>query len=81
MILVALTGGVLGLWTWMARRSAAFQAEAASHAERAYYASLACRIDHKRVDYHESLASKYKRAARYPFLPVKPDPPEPEANR
>jgi hypothetical protein len=77
MILVALTGGVLGLWAWLARRSAAFQAEAAAHAERAFHASLACRIDHKRVDYHESLASKYKQAARSPWLPVEPDPPQP----
>jgi hypothetical protein len=28
--------------------------------------------------YHGSLASKYWYAARYPWLPVEPDPPDPE---
>ena len=27
---------------------------------------------------HDSLAEKYERAARYPWLPVAPDPPKPE---
>jgi hypothetical protein len=27
--------------------------------------------------WHEVLAKKYERAARYPWLPVEPDPPEP----
>jgi hypothetical protein len=31
-----------------------------------------------RADHHASLAYKYERAARYPWLPVEPDPPEPE---
>jgi hypothetical protein len=30
------------------------------------------------ADYHENLAAKYERAARYPWLPIAPDPPEPE---
>jgi hypothetical protein len=30
------------------------------------------------MDYHGSLARKYERAARYPWLPVEPDPREPE---
>src|SRR5262249_6545254 len=32
----------------------------------------------RRGDYHAGLQAKYERAARYPFLPVAPDPPEPE---
>jgi hypothetical protein len=28
-------------------------------------------------EWHESMARKYERAARYPWLPVEPDPPEP----
>ena len=28
--------------------------------------------------YHEGMAEKYRRAARYPWLPVAPDPPMPE---
>jgi hypothetical protein len=31
-----------------------------------------------RADHHASLARKYEEAARYPWLPVEPDPPEPE---
>ena len=32
----------------------------------------------QRTRYHRSLVSKYRRAARYPWLPVESDPPEPE---
>jgi hypothetical protein len=32
----------------------------------------------RKIFYHESLARRYERAARYPWLPVEPDPPEPE---
>ena len=28
--------------------------------------------------HHEKLAAKYRHATRYPWLPVEPDPPEPE---
>jgi hypothetical protein len=31
-----------------------------------------------RADHHASLARKYEHAALYPWLPVEPDPPEPE---
>jgi hypothetical protein len=30
------------------------------------------------VDHYHSLHEKYERAARYPWLPIAPDPPEPE---
>jgi hypothetical protein len=30
------------------------------------------------IVYYQSLASKYQHAARYPWLPVEPDPPEPK---
>lgn len=30
------------------------------------------------IEYHRRLATKYRRAARYPWLSVEPDPPEPE---
>jgi hypothetical protein len=29
-------------------------------------------------NWHEAMARKYRHAARYPWLPVEPDPPEPE---
>lgn len=32
----------------------------------------------RRTAYHAAMARKYRRAARYPWLPVAPDPPEPE---
>ena len=31
-----------------------------------------------RFDYHQMMVDKYNWAARYPWLPVAPDPPEPE---
>jgi hypothetical protein len=30
------------------------------------------------VEYYSALARKYRRAAHYPWLPVEPDPPEPD---
>ena len=30
------------------------------------------------LEYHARMAEKYDRAARFPWLPVAPDPPEPE---
>jgi hypothetical protein len=32
-----------------------------------------------RADHHASLARKYEEAARHPWLPVEPDPPEPKS--
>ena len=32
----------------------------------------------RRISYHEAMKQKYERASRYPWLPVLPDPPEPE---
>jgi hypothetical protein len=36
-----------------------------------------CRIPRIPYEYHTVLMQKYERAARYPFLPIAPDPPEP----
>ena len=30
------------------------------------------------IRHHEAMAAKYEHAARYPWLPVEPDPPEPK---
>jgi hypothetical protein len=35
-------------------------------------------LSHRRYLRYQSLGEKYERAARYPWLPVEPDPPEPE---
>ena len=32
----------------------------------------------RRIAYHQAMKQKYERASRYPWLPVLPDPPEPE---
>lgn len=44
--------------------------------------SLATREEHERhdqarVSYHRDLGRKYEQAARYPWLTIEPDPPEP----
>jgi hypothetical protein len=39
---------------------------------------LTLRMLMSRAVLHHKLARKYRRAARYPWLPVAPDPPEPE---
>jgi hypothetical protein len=31
----------------------------------------------RKIDYHAAMARKYRAAARHPWLPVEPDPPEP----
>jgi hypothetical protein len=35
-------------------------------------------ITHKWAEYCELMELKYRRASKYPWLPVEPDPPEPE---
>ena len=45
-----------------------------THWTRDDYLSTLSRIS----GYHAAMARKYERAARYPWLPVEPDPPEPE---
>jgi hypothetical protein len=36
------------------------------------------RVAKLRVDFHATMKQKYERLARYPWLPVAPDPPEPK---
>lgn len=76
------------------RRHAAFglRAEQCRRGASAAYMSeqaarLRNRFDHdprttaaffQRAEYYEALGAKYQRAARYPWLPVAPDPPPPE---
>jgi FtsZ-interacting cell division protein ZipA len=47
-------------------------------AERRFADKSEVALSRRRMDYHRDLAEKYERAARYPWLPVAPDPPEPE---
>ena len=45
-----------------------------THWSRDDYLSALCRIS----SYHAAMAAKYRHTARFPWLPVEPDPPEPE---
>jgi hypothetical protein len=90
MIAVAIIGLALALAV-MLKRSGEFRALAE---KQAYYeaGSLAYADDargeggdpqrvargEQMAAYHRALKAKYERAARYPWLPVEPDPPEPE---
>jgi hypothetical protein len=78
----------------LTKRSIVFRAKADWHAQcfatairiledNAAYADDQARHNVQRgigawLNYHDSLENKYRRAARYPWLPVEPDPPEPE---
>jgi hypothetical protein len=32
---------------------------------------------HRKIEYHATMARKYPRVVRFPWLPIEPDPPEP----
>jgi hypothetical protein len=83
MIAVAIVGLILGAVS--THRSFRLWNTADAHWER----SLSFRVvgtnqhpdlsrRHRRYEYHLWLAVKYAEAARYPWLPVEPDPPEPK---
>jgi hypothetical protein len=89
MVAVAIVAGCLPLWAAWAERDArrmeyAFLALDHAMRESAYATgnagcfATACDINPRKAAHHGALALKYVRAARYPFLPVWPDPPEPE---
>jgi hypothetical protein len=81
------TGHLLILIAWAAvasyaaylvRRSEALRAEAERH-----HAAWISHFDSNspipsKAHYHHAMKWKYRHAARYPWLPVEPDPPEPE---
>ena len=39
------------------------------------------RLSKAGIAYHAAIARKYRHVARYPWLPIEPDPPEPEWER
>jgi hypothetical protein len=83
MVLVAVAGLAMGVALELRRRSEFFQRIAQAHAERAVenlWGILGPDADSasRKYVYHNGLSQKYKRAARYPWLPVPPDPPPPE---
>lgn len=80
MVAVAIVAG------WRDARRMEYGFRALDHAvrERAFATgssgcfTLACAINPRKAAYHADLARKYEWAAEYPWLPVPPDPPEPE---
>jgi hypothetical protein len=89
MIVVAVVGIVLGLWIMKKRRddfremanrqgyfAGMFGLDAWESREAGDHARAA--NSEKKQDRCKAIQIKYERAARYPWLPVEPDPPEPE---
>ena len=90
MIAVAATASALGALQW---RRSEFESLAASHESRTIAVVTVKNgrrtftdqrgrrltpVEAKRSNWRWALSQKYERAARYPWLPVPPDPPPPE---
>jgi hypothetical protein len=74
MIVVAVVAMIFGTGIWMYRRSVNFRAIADDHQRRL----LDLPLSKQQVSWHLDLIEKYRFAEHYPWLPVPPDPPEPE---
>jgi hypothetical protein len=84
MVAVLLAGSMLGLHAALERRRARFDRLAVEHNMRS--AGLRARVraggnssvkQAATENYHFRMAEKYRHAARCPWLPVEPGPPEP----
>ncbi|WP_435016358.1 hypothetical protein TA3x_003923 [Tundrisphaera sp. TA3] len=83
MVAVAMASVVFALAASLLRRSSEFRRRATLH--RLAYAKIHPNtgafpdlyLSDKEL-HHIDLATKYERAARYPWLPIEPDPPEPK---
>ena len=88
MVAVAVVAVLLGAGVKLRRRREHFAAmadthEAMTHAGGSVFGGpeereRAWAWFDKRYEFDKAMAEKYRRAARYPFLPVPPDPPEPK---
>jgi hypothetical protein len=89
MVAVAIMALCLTAWSFWARRDERFlkfAIEAMTHATlarayetgRPFDSRVRAPVDPQKAAYHAALVRKYEYAARYPWLPVLPDPPEPE---
>jgi hypothetical protein len=90
MIAVAVVGLLAGIGKNLSRRSMRFKEIAQGHRDETHVFRCgmvnideldsrvreAFRQEDIRVDFHARMAEKYERAARYPWLPVEPDPPD-----
>jgi hypothetical protein len=87
MVAVAVVGVILGTYVTCLARAARFHERSESHLFRALdlVHDAGGGVDEAarsrlnlHVAWNEEMFVKYDRAARFPFLPVPPDPPEPE---
>jgi hypothetical protein len=80
MVAVAIAAFAFGGWQMRQRREhrlrLALKHEVLSALLRDGHADTS--RDPERADRHKALHIKYEHAARYPWLPIEPDPPEPE---
>ena len=60
------------------KRALLFPNERKDLLESAEISERVAKHEGTRADYQAALKTKYERAARYPWLPVEPDPPAPE---
>ena len=80
MVTVAIMGTLIGWAIESERRAERFRTAARAH----WLASFGRALDgsgpttEAGLRWHDRLAAKYAMAARYPWLPVWPDPPRPE---
>ena len=76
MVAVAIAGLIAGIGIEGERRRVRFLAIAENHS---WMACAAIALDRPEImTWHDSMQRKYEHAARYPWLPVALDPPEPE---
>jgi hypothetical protein len=73
MIAVAIVAVAAAIAVGLRRRSQRFMRLAYDHEDMSY-----TRPGDPVASYHDRLSWKYQQAARYPWLSVPPDPPEPE---
>ena len=79
MVAVAVVAAPLACGAWAARRAATFREISAYHAlEWSRIDTTGTQEVDARAEWHRAMEMKYRDAARYPWLPVAPDPPEPE---
>ena len=78
MVLVAIAGVVLGAGQELRRRSSRYRAIAIAHLPNSRHIFGNRWETSPQLDYHDAMFEKYDRLARYPWLPVPPDPPMPE---
>jgi hypothetical protein len=79
MVAVAVLAGTLAAWSWIVRRAAHYREISAYHSAKwnTIDTTGTPEVD-ARVEWHRAMAEKYEFAARYPWLPLSSDPPEPE---